>query len=48
MRYFFNADDIEPDPENAPSMAAFRELRLDPEREPDALKVCWLNLTRQG
>lgn len=39
MRYFFSTDDIEPDTEDTPTMAAFRALGLDPDREPDALKV---------
>lgn len=39
MRYFFSADDVEPDTEDTPTMAAFRALGLDPDREPDALKV---------
>lgn len=39
MRYFFSADDVEPDAEDTPTMAAFRVLGLDPDREPDALKV---------
>lgn len=39
MRYFFSGDEVEPDGEDTPSMSAFRELGLDPDREPDALKV---------
>lgn len=40
MRYFFSSDDVEPDAEDTPTMAAFRALGLDPDREPEALKVC--------
>ncbi|CAN0227750.1 unnamed protein product, partial [Ectocarpus sp. 13 AM-2016] len=39
MRYFFGSDVAEPDAEDIPSMATFRALGLDPDREPDALKV---------
>lgn len=39
MRYFFSVDDVEPDTEDTPTMAAFRALGLEPDREPDALKV---------
>lgn len=39
MRYFFGSDVPEPDAEDIPSMAAFRALGLDPDREPEALKV---------
>eukprot|EP00903_Cladosiphon_okamuranus_P013611 g12676.t1 len=39
MRYFFGSDVAEPDGEDIPTMAAFRALGLDPDREPEALKV---------
>lgn len=39
MRYFFSSDDVEPDVEDVPAMSAFRALGLDPNREPEALKV---------
>ena len=39
MRYFFSSDDIEADTEDVPAMGAFRALGLDPDREPEALKV---------
>lgn len=39
MRYFFSSDEVEPDVEDVPAMSAFRALGLDPNREPDALKV---------
>ncbi|CAM9539637.1 unnamed protein product [Pylaiella littoralis] len=39
LRYFFGSDVTEPDTENIPTMAAFRALGLDPDREPEALKV---------
>ena len=42
MRYFFGPDVAEPDGEDIPTMAAFRALGLDPDREPEALKVCGL------
>lgn len=45
MRYFFSSDDVEPDPEDTPTMAAFRALGLDPDREPEALKVPKQNST---
>lgn len=41
MRYFFGSDVAEPDGEDIPTMAAFRALGLDPDREPEALKVRW-------
>lgn len=46
MRYFFSADDVEPDSENTPTIAAFRSLGLDPDREPEALKVLSFEGTR--
>lgn len=46
MRYFFGSDVAEPDAEDIPSMATFRALGLDPDREPDALKVT--HFTQQG
>ncbi|CAM9676779.1 unnamed protein product, partial [Choristocarpus tenellus] len=39
MAYFFSGDDMEADTEKVPTLAAFRNLGLDPDREPDALKV---------
>lgn len=39
MRYFFGSDVAEPEGEDIPTMAAFRALGLDPDREPEALKV---------
>lgn len=39
MRYFFSSGDVEPDVEDVPEMSAFKALGLDPNKEPEALKV---------